>query len=98
MAGILCVPSPVHTLTPAQDQSPSLVRRVHACGLSCCRPAIRTKGLPPLCSHHLPRPAVPAQAEMEEFKPRRWERGGEGFEAKSWDGVAGESLVTFLLL
>ena len=58
--------------------------------LACCRQAIRTKGLPSLCTHHLSRPAVPTPAEMEEFKPRKKEGGGDGFQAESWDGVAGE--------
>ena len=35
-------------------------------------------------------PVVPTPAEMEEFKPRKRERGGYGFQAESWDGVAAE--------
>ena len=58
--------------------------------LACCRPAIGTKGLQSLCTHRLTWPAVPTPAEMEEFKPRKKERGGYGFQAESWDGVAGE--------
>ena len=80
----------VNTLTPPQDQSPSLVRRLPACGLSLLQAGYQNKGTPiPL--HSPPDPAaVPTPAEMEEFKPRKRERGGEGFEAESWDGVAGE--------
>ena len=80
----------VNTLTPPQDQSPLLVRRLPACGLSLLQAGYQNKGTPvPL--HSPPAPARGAHpAEMEEFKPQKRERGGEGFQAESCDGVAGE--------
>ena len=79
----------VNTLTPPQDQSPLLIRRLPACGLSLLQAGYPNKGTP-VSLHSPPRAAVPTPAEMEEFKPRKKERGGYGFQAESWDGVAGE--------
>ena len=59
MAGIPCVPNlscmAVNTLTPPQDQSPSLVRRLCACGLSLLQAGYPNKGtLVPLHSPPAP--------------------------------------------
>ena len=80
MAGIPCVPNrncmAVNTLTPPQDQSPSLVRSLPACSLSLLQASYQNKGTPfPL---HLPPvwPAAPPRLRWRNLSPEKGR--GEG--------------------